>query len=267
MGNFFGGYTASAFRSILVLIILVPLVTVSRKWEPIKWSKNWKHILGLVFFSFFIWGPLYYAILHAGVGIVLTVAYASILISMFFFGWLFAHEQFTNDKWISAILGIIGMGLIFSPSSSHVSWLPLGAAVLSGTSTGALTIIIKLIPYNAAQATVISWTVSVFSNFLMALLFKEASPQFGFHVQWFYLGLFAVASTIASWSLSRGVKLIEAGAAGVLGLLEIVFGIAFGMIFFHERPSIVAIAGAIVIIAASAIPYIKDFNVMNGSLD
>ena len=267
MGNFFGGYTASALRSVLVLAILIPIVVVSRKWEPINWQKSWMHILGLVFFSFFIWGPLYYAILNAGVGLALTVAYASIVISMFFFGWLFANERFTKDKWVSAILGLIGIALIFSPSTSHVAWLALGAALLSGTSTGALTVIIKLIPYQATQATVISWTISVFANLVMAFLIKEKVPQFGFHIQWLYLVLFAIASTIASWSLSRGVKLLEAGSAGVLGLLEIVFGVAFGIVFFHERPGMVAVAGVVVIIAASAIPYIKDLSVMRGTLN
>ena len=267
MGNFFGGYTASALRSVLVLLILVPFAFVLRKFEPLNLKKNWKYIAGMLFFSFFIWGPLYYSILHAGVGLALTVAYASIVIGMFFFGWLLAGERFTKDKAISAVLGIVGLGLIFSPTESSATWFALGLAALSGLSTAALTVIIKLIPYNATQTTVVSWTTSVVANAIMALVITESKPAAGFHIEYLYLIIFAIASVIASLALNRGVKLIEAGAAGVIGLLEIVFGLAFGMIFFHERPGVIALVGAIVIIAASAIPYVKDFNVRKGTLE
>lgn len=104
MGDFFGGYTASALRSVLVLLILAPFAFILHKFEPLRLKKNWKYIAGMLFFSFFIWGPLYYSILHAGVGLALTVAYASIVIGMFFFGWLMAGEKFTKDKAISACL-------------------------------------------------------------------------------------------------------------------------------------------------------------------
>src|SRR4051812_49240257 len=89
MGNFFEGYTASGFRSVLVLLILVPIAMFYRHLEPIRLKQNWRYIAGMIIASFFTWGPLYYAILHAGVGISLAIAYASIVIGSFFFGWLF----------------------------------------------------------------------------------------------------------------------------------------------------------------------------------
>lgn len=66
--------------------------------------------------------------------------------------------------------------------------------------------------------------------------------------------------------LVKGIKLIEAGAAGVLGLLEIVFGLLFGVVFFRERPSAVALLGALVITAAAAIPYVSHYNFKKGTI-
>lgn len=267
MGDFFGGYTASALRSVLVLMILIPITLVLRRFEPLKFKQNWKYIGGMIFFSFFIWGPLYYAILNAGVGLALTVAYANIVIGMFFFGWLMAGERFTKDKLLSAVLGIIGLGLIFIPSNtSQVALLALAAAMLSGLATAANAVITKKIPYNATQTTVVLWVTSVIANTIMVFVISEATPVTGLHVEYLYLLLFAIASVISTWALVKGIKLIEAGAAGVLGLLEIVFGLAFGMILFHERPGALALVGAVVIIAASAIPYIKDYNASKGTL-
>jgi drug/metabolite transporter (DMT)-like permease len=71
---------------------------------------------------------------------------------------------------------------------------------------------------------------------------------------------------MASWMLLTGLKYVEAGAAGVLGLLEIVFGVLFGMLFFHEQVSSVVLSGIVIIISAAAIPYIKDYNSTRGSL-
>lgn len=91
MGDFFQGYTASALRSVLVLLILLPIAIFYHNLEPIKLKQNSRYLIGMIIASLFTWGPLYYAILHAGVGISLAVAYASIVIGSFIFGWLFGR--------------------------------------------------------------------------------------------------------------------------------------------------------------------------------
>lgn len=258
MGDFFGGYTASALRSVVVLLFLLPAAFFFRKLEPLHIKKNWMYLLGITATSFFIWGPLYYSILHAGVGLAITINYASLMIGLLFFGWLFNKEKFTKDKWLSAALGIAGLILVFSPSSrdGHLELLALAAAALSGLSISLASIIIKFIPYNATQATVISWVTSVFANFAMAWLFKESIPVVGFQIQWMYLIMFAIASIAASLSLNRGIKLIDAGVAGILGLLEIVFGVVFGVLLFSEKPTAIALAGVLLILVSASIPYI-----------
>jgi len=267
MGDFFGGYTASALRSVLVLLILVPIAFAYRALEPIRLKENWRYISGMILASLFTWGPLYYAILHAGVGISLAITYASIIMSTFFFGWLFAKERFTIDKALSAALGVAGLGLIFSPSTASLGWIALLAALVSGLSVGANTVFSKQIHYNATQSTIVLWVTSVIANIPMAFAFREAQPEIGWHIQLLYLVFFAIASVVASWSLIKGVKLIDAGAAGVLGLLEIVFGVLFGVAFFHERPSALVILGVAVILIAAAIPYIKDYDAKRGTLE
>jgi drug/metabolite transporter (DMT)-like permease len=218
------------------------------------------YIGGMIIASLFTWGPLYFAILQAGVGISLAVAYASIVIGMFFFGWLFGSEHFTKDKAVSALLGIIGLALIFSPTVSKLGLLALFAALVSGLSSAANTVFAKKIHYDSTQSTIVLWTTSIIANVLMAFLLGKSYPSFHWQIQWLYLLFFAVASVIASWSLVRGVKLIDAGTAGILGLLEIVFGVVFGIVLFNEKPSLIVMSGMAIIIVAAAIPYIKNFN-------
>lgn len=265
MGNFFQGYTASALRSVLVLLFLLPIAIFYRQFEPVSFKKNWRYIAGMIVASLFTWGPLYYAVLHAGVGISLAIAYASIVLGSFFFGWLFGGECFTKDKAASACLGIIGLSLIFSPTKGHLALLALFGALVSGLSAGANTVFTKQIHYNAMQTTIVLWVTSIIGNCTMALVLKEHHPTVGLYTPWLYIVFFAIASVIASWSLVKGVKLIDAGAAGVLGLLEIVFGVLFGFLFFHEKLTTIVLIGIGVTIAAASIPFIRDYNLKKRS--
>ena len=44
MGNFFDGYTASALRSVLVVLILALITVYYHKFEPLHLRQNWKYI-------------------------------------------------------------------------------------------------------------------------------------------------------------------------------------------------------------------------------
>lgn len=259
MGNFFGGYTASALRSVLVVIILLPIALLYRQLEPIKWRVNWKYILGFLVSALFIWGPLYYAILHAGVGLALAVNYASIVIGSFFFGALLAGEKFTRDKLLSATLGIVGLLLVFAPSINSFGGIGLLAAALSGLAGAANLVMAKQIRYGATQATLTAWITSIVANVLMAYIFNETYPRLGLQVEWFYLVVFAIASIAASWLAVKGVKLIDAGVAGILGLVEIVFGVMIGYVFFGERFGVIVLLGMSIIIIAASVPYTKEY--------
>lgn len=267
MGNFFGGYLASGIRSGMVVLILLPLAYVYKQFEPIHWRRNWRYMVGTFIASLFVWGPLYYAILHAGVGISLAVNYASIVIGMFLLGWLLNKERFTGDKLLATILGFIGLAFVFSPGTGHVNLMPLLAAMLSGFAASANMVIAKKLPYNATQSTWIFWVLSALANICMAVILQEKIPVIGWHMEWLYLFIFAVASVAASWLFIKGLKLIEAGAAGILGLLEIVFGVLFGIELFHERLSFLVCIGISIIILATVIPYVKDYNAKKGALD
>jgi len=238
-----------------------------RAFEPLRLKANWLYIVAMFAGSLFTWGPLYYAILHAGIGLSTAVNYASIVLGMFLFGWLLAGERFTRDKAISATLGTIGLICIFAPSVTGFGWLALGAAILSGLSVAWSGIFAKRVEYNATQSTIVLWAASVVANAVMAIILGAKYPPVEQYSAWIYLIIFAVASVIASWSFVKGLKMIDAGAAGVLGLLEIVFGLLFGIVFFHEKPGILALVGAAVIIISAAIPYVKDFNLKRGTLD
>ncbi len=266
MGDYFGGYVASALRSVLVLLMLLPFAFLLKKFEPMQWRKNGHLIAGMVIASLFIWGPLYYAFNNAGIGVTLTINYATIVIGMFFFGWLLAGEKFTRDKSISVLLGLIGLFLIFSPNTEQFGVLAMFAAAVSGFGSAINTVIVKLLPYNSMQTTVVLWTTSVISNAIMVVILNETIPNVNTNSAWIYLVLFALASVLATLALVRGIQSVEAGVAGILGLMEIIFGVVFGLLFFNESLTLTMLMGTVIIMAAASIPLVKDYKVSSGTL-
>lgn len=257
MGDFFGGYTASALRSILVLIILLPVIYFGRKFEPLNLKNNWKKLLSMVLISALIWGLLYYSVLKVGIGISSTVNYAAIVIGMVFFGKLLLGEKITSTKIGSVSIGMFGLMLIFVQTfSGQIDILALIAAIVSGLAIAANTLVAKQLPYNTTQTTFVLWGASVIANVPMIFILNETLPQVGFYAEWFYLIVFAICSILASWTLLKGLKYIDAGFAGILGLLEIVFGVLFGIIIFQERIETLTFIGIIIILLASAFPYL-----------
>jgi drug/metabolite transporter (DMT)-like permease len=267
MGNFFGSFTASALRCVLVLGGLIIIAVVRRELQKINWRRDRKWLVTMVISSIFVSAPLYYAVLNAGIGISLAIAYIGIVIGMFIFGWLFENEQFTKEKLGAAVLGVLGIVLVFSPSIKLGGWLALTGALAAGLATALNMATTKKVPYNGSQSAILVWGSGVLANVPMAFLLRESLPSVGWHAQWGYLLLFAAASLVASWTFIKGLKLVEAGAAGILGLLEVVFGVLFGIIFFHERPSLVVLIGIASIVAAAAIPYLQHYNARKGTLD
>jgi len=267
MGDFFSSFTASALRCALVLIGLFAIAMLRRELQKIDWRRDYKWLLVMIASSILVSAPLYYAILQAGVGISLAIAYIGIVIGMFIFGWLFEGERFTKDKFIATAFGILGLALVFSPSLKVVGWFALTAALVSGLATAVNMATTKKVPYNGSQSAILVWGSGVIANVPMVFLLGEPAPSVGWHAEWLYLLLFVAASLVASWTFIKGLKLIEAGAAGILGLLEVVFGVLFGVVFFHERPDIVVLIGIGSILAAAAIPYMQHYNAQKGTLE
>lgn len=101
----------------------------------------------------------------------------------------------------------------------------------------------------------------------MVFVVGESFPEMGWHVEYFYLLLFAVASIASSWPLIRALRLIDAGTAGVIGLLEIVFGLLFGVVLFSEKISFLEILGAAIIVVSALVSYKKDIKKIKGSYE
>lgn len=265
VGDAFGNFIQAVLRSVLVVLLLLPLAVRRKQFSPIHWRRDGWLLAGQLVCSLCIAAPFYYAVSKVGVGLGLGISYAGLVLGAFLFGRLFSGERYTKDKKLSTALGIIGLWCVFAPNVRALGILALGAALVSGLAGGLEMVINKKLTYNAMQTTIIMWVATAAVNIPFVFLVGERMPAVGIH--WVYLGLFAIASLAASWTLITGLKLIEAGAAGILGLLEIVFGVVYGIVFFGERPNVISMIGMAAILMAAAIPYVRHYNSRKGTID
>lgn len=245
---------------------MLPFALCKKQLAPIQFRRDAWNLLGLLFSTALIAAPLFYAVKIIGVGLSTTIAYAGIVIGAFFFGFVIGGEKYTKDKWVSTILGIAGLFFVFSPSTKSFGFLALIAALVSGLATGLNMVINKRIRYSATQSTILTWGATIISNVPLVLILNETMPKVRSDVHWLYLLGFATVSVLSSFTLISGLKLIEAGAAGILGLLEIVFGVIFGMLLFNEKLTLLIFIGIILITSAAAIPYFQHYNSKSGTL-
>src|SRR5687767_6345273 len=111
MGDFFGDFMQAVLRSLLVVLLLLPFAIWRKRLSRIHWRRDAWLLGGLLVSTVLISAPFYYAVQIVGVVLGGAVAYAGIVLGVFFFGWLFGGERYTKDKWVSTILGITGLWL------------------------------------------------------------------------------------------------------------------------------------------------------------
>lgn len=256
-GTYFGDFTQGALRGLFVIAILIPLGIYLKRLSMIRLWRDRYAFIGLFIASMLISGPLFYAIKIIGVGLGIGITYVGIILGMFAFGRLIGGENYTRPKQISTAIGLIGLALIFVPGAKTFGLLGLFAALLSGLGAGLGMVVSKHLQYTSLQITILNWATATITNTALALFLNEAHPNISLNIHWLYIIIFAVASLTSSWLVIAGLKLIDAGTVGILGLLEIVFGVFFGVIFFNEHPSALTLVGMSLIVAAALVPYLN----------
>jgi drug/metabolite transporter (DMT)-like permease len=266
IGNFVGVFMLGVLRGLIVVIVLLPIALWKKQLVRLDIKNNIWPLIGLIFTSLCIGAPLYYAVNIIGVGIGVGVAYAGILIGAFIFGAIFGGEKYTKEKIISTFLGMAGLALVFLPSAETFGFLALLAALLSGLASGFNMVINKNIKYNVTQTTIVNWSTSVVVNLPIVFILHETIPTLSTDVHWFYVLGFGITSLCSSWLVFSGLRLIDAGTAGILGMSEIVFGIILGMILFNEKLKLIVALGMVFILLAAALPYLTHYKATKSTI-
>lgn len=208
--------------------------------------------------------PYYFGFEHLPIGTATLLFYASLVIGGYLVGWLVTQERITPIKLFSLIMSIIGMGIIYRFSLTASQLYPATLTVLAGLMGAGSAVLPKKLTTSYSETQVLTLTIlSMFTcNLLISVFLHEPLPVFSLSIAWLgWLG-YAIALLIANLTVIAGFKYLDATWGSVLGTLEIIFAILFGILLFDETLTTSTLVGMTILFTAILIPYLKPLQLM-----
>lgn len=204
---------------------------------------------------------VYEAYQYIGVGLATTLHFLYPMFTVLF-GWLLFHQRPDRYKAAALILATVGVGLASGSSDSFAIKGILLALISAMTYAGYL---------QGIEHSAIGRMDSMKSMFYMCIvnaLVIAAVDIPGGEIIYdlppltlFLTFILAVAnSAFAYVLLIVGIKLIGAGDAAIFSMLEPVSGVIFGVLFLNESLPLTKLISCTLILAAVAIPIVRDRN-------
>lgn len=252
---FYQGWT----RGLILTLLLIPALLYRKEIIPIERNDRSWLIIFLVFTSA-TQAPIFYAFNHMDIGTATLLFFVSMLLTMYIVGFLFLGEKITFLKTISFILACTGLYFTFSLSIIQFALLAAGAAVLNGVASGGEVAFSKKLSgnYSPLYLTWLSWVVIFVTNGIISLFLGEIQIIPTWDIVWLYQAGYVLASFLGFWAIIAGLKTTEASIGGLIGLLEIIFSIGFGILIFQESITFQTMVGGILILLAASLPHLFD---------
>ncbi len=260
MSGSFDEFTQGWTRSLIILCILIPIGIITKSYKKISVSElHW-------WFMYAIPGSLvipfyYFGFTHLSIGTATLVFYASLTLTSYMLGFAFFREKMTWIKGTSLLLGLAGLGIIYSRSVLlHASdTIPIIVTIFSGFCGGIEVVFTKKLSdrYTPIQLTTFLFIISFILCAVIVMLFPRIVMMPIELTPWIGNILHALATIAAFFLVVKGFTAIEPSVGGILGLMEIIFGIVFGIILFKEQVTPEILYGGICIVLAASLPNIS----------
>jgi drug/metabolite transporter (DMT)-like permease len=259
MGSAFDSFFQGWTRALIILILVVPFALWKKEIIKIK-KEDWRWVGVFMVFTSLTQAPLFYAYTHISVGLTSLLFFVTMFLTMHTIGLVFFGEKITKIKIGSSLIAVFGMYLVFSFTVSSFAVFAVMMAILAGIASGGEVAFSKKISdkYSPLYLTIISWVVVLVSNCIISVAIGESQPAPALTFPWFWQVCYSVVSLFAFWIAIIGFKYVDVGIGAIIGLLEIVFSVLFGIIIFHETLSPRVAIGAVLIIAAAALPHLAE---------
>ena len=257
MANHFGEFSQAWTRALVLLVGTLVLNAIFKFFKPIdKKDRIWFLVIGLMGLN---QAPLFYGFTHLNIGTATLLFYAALLTGGYLIGKFSFKEKVTKIKWISLGLALLGMLVIYQLTLNSGQLLAVGLTILAGLMGAGGVVFSKKLSGEYPEIQIMtSYFISItVVNFIISAILKDALPVFGFNIPWLAQFGYLVAFLVANLTVIHGFRYLEPSVGSLIGLVEIIFGVAFGVVLFGESLGLGVILGSILILAAAALPNIK----------
>lgn len=205
--------------------------------------------------------PLYfYAFTYLPVGATTLLFFMSYVLAAMIYGVVFFGERLTLVKIIAVSLGVIGLILVALPDIGVVSTLIAAlASIVAGICGAAEITFTKKLPekYSPYYVTFLIFLLTFVMTGLLALFIPSSMPLPNATLPWLLIVGYAVSIIAGIVCVIRGFKTTEPSFGGIIGLMEVVIGIVFGVLIFGERLTGATLMGAVLILIAALLPFFR----------
>jgi drug/metabolite transporter (DMT)-like permease len=255
LGKEFGIFYQGWVRSAVILAVLLPIAILGKRLKPVqKGDRKWFSIT--MGFTLFTQAPLYFAFNHLPLGTANFLLYAAFIITSYVTGWLFLSEKMTRIKLLSLCLAFVGFLLTFQFSLATFSILALLMAAFSGVASGGEVATSKKSTesYSSLQITIYSWILILATHLPASLMAGEEQVALSLNSEWLAMLGYAASGLGGFWLVIEGFKYVDASIGSLIGLLEILFSVLFGVLLFGDHLTIDVLFGGLIIIFAAMLP-------------
>lgn len=267
IGDSFGVFYQGWTRALIISLILLPILIYRKEIIPVH-KKDYFWLAIFLLFTSATQAPLFYAFNHMDIGSASLLFFVTMLLTMYTVGFLFLQEKLTHVKLFSFFLALIGMYFVFSFSLKTFTLLAASMAILNGIASGGEVAFSKKLSgnYSPLYLSLLSWLIIIPTNLALSLALGETQILPSIDIVWLWQFGYVIASFFGFWLVMAGVKYVEASIGGLLGLLEIIFSVSFGILLFEEKLTSQVAAGALLIILAASLPHIQSLIKRNNKL-
>jgi len=163
---------------------------------------------------------------------------------------IFLKEKVTKPILISILISLLGLVFLFNPSNLTQNFLGNLLGLLTGICLGSYFVITGYLGKNYTSSTITFWTQLFGSLGLFPLIFIFDKPTTLNFALADWLPIFSAGTVIfiGYCLLNFGLRKIKASVGSIFSLFEPLSSIAYGLIFFSEKPSYNTLLGAGLII-------------------
>jgi drug/metabolite transporter (DMT)-like permease len=259
IGLSFGIFFQSLARSAITIPFLLAIFFLfKKKWKGMP-RQDYLWILAMSSFGFVSVITFFVAINKLAVGTTYFIFYASATLSGFFLGKFIFQEKLTTIKALSLLVCLTGLFLVFSIATQESNPLFVLLAALSGVGGGGWNVLSKKVSlkYSLIQISIIDYLNFFIFALPAVLILREPISFPDFSVPWLATISFSFITMLAVFMIFNGFRYVPAQTGTLLMLLEPVFAVFLGWLFFKEILSLRALAGGALILIGTAMPFLR----------
>lgn len=235
-----GGVIRALPAGILLLLVVRTLPRGSWWWKSI--------VLGtLNVGAFFV---LLYVAAQLLPSSIATVLMAIAPAAMMLLAWALIGERPHLLSAVGAALGFAGVSAMLLNGGAEIDPVGVGAAFLAMLMSALGFVLTKKWGQDAAVLPVTAWQITAGGLVIVpfAVVFEGAPPALNASEWTAFAYLALVATALAYWAWFSGLKHLDAGAVGLIGLLNPVVGVLLGVLLASEILGVLQVVGVIVVL-------------------